>query len=168
MRKVLSLCLIVVAGLFSNGSFAQEEHGPTSDVPIPSAVKGQVYGQDIPEKNVVSAKAYEKKLNGENPVKMQVKGTVTGVCKARGCWVTVDIGKGKEVFVKMKDYGFFMPMDAKGKTVLLSGDAFVETTSVAELRDQAKEDNQSAEEIAKIKSPEKDLKFTAYGITILD
>lgn len=166
MKKIIALVAIAVAVFATN---AQAQHKPTEESKAtPSAVKGQVYGDNIPEKKVVKGKDFVKKLDGENPVQMQVKGTVTGVCKARGCWITVDLGNDKEVFVKMKDYGFFMPMDAMGKEVLLSGEGFVETISVEELRENAKAKKKTEEEIKAINKPKENLRFTAQGITVLN
>lgn len=166
MKKILSIAVFALSGLAFQAQ-AQHKHTEESKA-TPPAVKGQVYGEDIEEKNPVKSKDFNRRLNGENPVRMQVKGTVTNVCKARGCWATVDIGDGKELFVKMKDYGFFLPMDAKGKQVLLSGDAFVETHSIDELREKAKSQKKSEAEINKIDKPEEELRFTAHGITILN
>ena len=51
-----------------------------------------------------------------------VKGEVTAVCKAKGCWMTM---AGKKTTsrarVTFKDYAFFVPMDVKGKKVRLHG-----------------------------------------------
>lgn len=166
MKKIISIAILALSSVAFSAN-AQHKHTEESAA-TPSAVKGQIYGENIPEKRLVAAKDLDKKLNGEVPVKMQVKGTVTAVCKARGCWATVDLGEGKEVFVKMKDYGFFLPMDAKGKEVLLSGDAFVETHSVEDLKEKAKYQKKSEAEINAIAKPEEELRFTAHGITVLN
>lgn len=166
MKKFLGILMISIAG-FTYSASAQHKHTEESAA-TPPAVKGQVYGEDIAERKVVSASELEKNLKGEVPVRMQLKGTITAVCQARGCWATVDVGEGKEVFVKMKDYGFFLPTDASGKEVLLSGDAFVETHTVEALREKAKKQNKSQEEINAITEDEHQLRFTAYGITVLN
>jgi len=36
--------------------------------------------------------------------------------------------------VRFKDYGFFMPLDASGKEVIVAGKAFVTEVSVADLK----------------------------------
>lgn len=166
MNKILGIGLLTLS-CFAFQANAQHKHTEESKA-TPSAVKGQVYGENIAEKKLVTAKELDKKLNGETPVRMQLKGTVTAVCKARGCWATVDLGEGKEVFVKMKDYGFFLPMDAKGKQVLLSGDAFIETHSVEDLKEKATYQKKSEAEINAITKPEDELRFTAHGITVLN
>lgn len=158
MKKLLGL-LFVAALSFSTVN---------AQTAITPAAKGVVYGSKIAEKKVVSATDLEGKLTGETPVKMQLKGTVTSVCEKRGCWANVDLGNGKTVFVKMKDYAFFLPMDIKGKEVLLSGEAYEETTSVDELRHYAEDAKKSKEEIEAIKEPVKKNRFTAAGITVLN
>ena len=46
-----------------------------------------------------------------------VKAKVNAVCQVKGCWMTlVDDDPGDEIFVKFKDYGFFMPLDLSGES----------------------------------------------------
>lgn len=135
---------------------------------ITPATKGVVYGAEIKEKKVTTSDNFEQKLKGESPVKMQLKGKVISVCEKRGCWANVDLGNGKTVFVKMKDYAFFVPMDLVGKSVLLSGEAYQETTSVEELRHYAEDAKKPKEEIEAIKEAQVKSRFTAAGITVLD
>ncbi|HRP90311.1 MAG TPA: DUF4920 domain-containing protein [Edaphocola sp.] len=173
MKKIIgiSLCAVLFLSYATQAQDVDKEPGCTKveeTTAIPSAKKGQVYGADIAAKNIVKSKDFKKQLHGENPVKMQVKGVVTSVCQARGCWAMVDLGDGNEVFVKMKDYNFFLPTDIKGKEILLSGQAFVDTHSVEELRDAARDQNKSDEEIEKINKPEEELRFTAFGVTVLN
>ena len=73
-----------------------------------------------------------------------------------------------EMFVKFKDYGFFMPLDLAGSEVVMAGKAFREETSVDELRHYAEDEGQSAEEIAKITEPVEELKFLAYGVVVVE
>ena len=72
------------------------------------------------------------------------------------------------MFVKFKDYGFFMPLDLSGKTVVMHGNAFVEETSVDELKHLAEDAGKSEDEIAKITAPKKEFKFLADGVVIVD
>ncbi len=51
--------------------------------------------------------------------------TIKAVCQNKGCWMKVALDHNEETFVKFKDYGFFMPKDAKDKTVIVNGKAFV-------------------------------------------
>lgn len=99
---------------------------------------------------------------------IQVEGKVSAVCQKKGCWMTLvsDDTSKEEMVVKFKDYAFFMPLDLAGKTVILQGNAYKETTSVDELRHYAEDAGQSEEEIAKITEPKVELKFEAAGVII--
>ncbi len=100
---------------------------------------------------------------------VKVTGTVLAVCKAKGCWMTIQSEKGApEIFVKFKDYGFFMPKDVVGKKVLMQGYAFKEVTDVETLRHFAEDEGKSKEEIAKITTPKDEYKFMANGVVILN
>jgi hypothetical protein len=68
----------------------------------------------------------------------------------------------------MKDYGFFLPLSAKGKTVIIDGEIKMKTTSVAELKHYAEDAKKSKEEIDAITQPQKEVRVTAKGIVIVD
>ena len=55
---------------------------------------------------------------GETPVK--VSGTVEAVCQKKGCWMVVKDGT-ESARVLMKDHGFAVPMDSRGKSVVVEG-----------------------------------------------
>ena len=52
--------------------------------------------------------------------------------------MTLDMGNEKDLMVRFKDYGFFMPLDAKGD-VIINGFATISETSVDELRHYAED-----------------------------
>ncbi|MCH5715317.1 DUF4920 domain-containing protein [Niabella hibiscisoli] len=60
-------------------------------------------------------------------------------CPKKGCWMEVELEDKSKMFVKFKDYAFFVPMDIVGKSIVLDGIAFNKTTSVAELQHYAKD-----------------------------
>jgi Domain of unknown function (DUF4920) len=95
-----------------------------------------------------------------------IKGTVAGVCQAKGCWMTFKLDNGEEMTVKFKDYAFFMPKDCSGKTAICHGKAFVKTTSVAELKHLAEDAGKSKKVIAKIKKPKQEVRFEADGVIL--
>lgn len=134
-------------------------------------VEGKHFGAAINDKGAISYDALLAKLEKKEKVDgVKVRGEVSGVCKKKGCWITlVSKDPAKEsMFVKFKDYGFFMPKDIEGKTVVMEGNAFKETTSVDELRHYAEDDGKSKEEIAKITAPKVELKFMASGVILED
>ncbi|MEO0572301.1 MAG: DUF4920 domain-containing protein [Bacteroidota bacterium] len=99
-------------------------------------------------------------------VNTQIKGTITDVCQVKGCWMRVNLIDEQQVFVKFKDYGFFVPTDAAGKEVVMNGQAFVEEMSVAEQQHYALDRGATKEEMAKITKPIRTLRFEANGVHI--
>ncbi len=97
---------------------------------------------------------------------VQMKGTITEVCQAKGCWMKVNLADEKEVFVKFKDYGFFVPTDSAGKEVVMNGLAFVEEMSVEDQKHYAMDKGANKEEVAKITQPKRTLRFEADGVRI--
>jgi hypothetical protein len=107
---------------------------------------------DIPEGDSLEAK---------------ISGTIGEVCQAKGCWMTLsDDSAETSVFIRFKDYGFFVPKNASGKKAVVVGDLFYHTTSVDELRHYAEDKGASEEEIAKITEPQEELRMIARGVII--
>jgi hypothetical protein len=127
------------------------------------------FGETFKAKDVVSYDELLAKLNSKKEVEVQVEGKVDGVCQAKGCWMNIvseKNPKAEKMFVKFHNYGFFMPLDLAGSNVIMKGKAFVEETSVDELRHYAEDAGKSKEEIAKITQPKRELKFMATGVKI--
>ena len=102
-----------------------------------------------------------------NPVKLM--GTVEAACQAKGCWMTLKLDDDQSMRVKFKDYGFFVPKDAAGKTAIFEGRAFADTTSVEDLRHYAVDGGMSEEDAMKnITEPEVAINFEATGVIIQD
>jgi hypothetical protein len=97
---------------------------------------------------------------------IRVTGTVTEVCKVKGCWMMLRDASSL-VRVTFKDYGFFMPMDLVGKTVALEGVLSVETLTEAEARHYAEDAGKSKKEIAKIVGDKNEYSFEATGVVVL-
>ena len=95
----------------------------------------------------------------------KVEGKIKEVCSSKGCWMTLDTGSDKELMVRFKDYGFFMPLDAKGQ-VIINGKAYVSETSIEELRHYAKDAAASQLEIEAIISPEITYSFEADAVLL--
>jgi Domain of unknown function (DUF4920) len=130
------------------------------------AVKGVTYGEATTAEGAIpvtqiEANAKEAKFTGK------ATGKVVSVCQEKGCWMKVEKAGGETMMVKFKDYGFFMPKDIVGKEVVLDGEAAVKETSVKQLKHYAGDAGKSKEEISKIKSPKKELIFTAKGVLVL-
>ena len=103
-----------------------------------------------------------------------ILGSQTG-CAAIGigCRFTITRGSNSKctrskATVKMKDYGFFLPLAAKGKNVVIDGKVELKTTSVAELRHYAEDAKKTNEEINAITKPTKEVRVMAKGIVIVE
>ena len=128
------------------------------------------FGEEINQSDAISYDEMISKMAGADSLNTKVMGTVEGVCQAKGCWMNIvsDNPDQPSMFVKFKDYGFFMPKDISGKRVIMEGYAFKEVTPVEELRHYAEDEGKSKEEIAAITTPKEELKFLASGVLLLN
>jgi hypothetical protein len=111
-----------------------------------------------------------KHLEAGDTVNVVLKAKVTKVCQEKGCWMNlVDPAaeSDQSLFVKFKDYGFFVPKDISGREVLVEGMAYNEITSVKQLKHYAKDDGKSEAEIDAITEPAMQKKFMASGVVLL-
>ncbi len=129
--------------------------------------KFEHFGEQINDKGAITVSELISKLETQESVETKVKGTVTSVCKVKGCWMDIKDENGASVFVKFKDYGFFMPLDCEGREVVMRGKGYKEVTSVDELRHYAEDEGKSKEEIAAITEPVEELKFMADGVVMM-
>lgn len=90
-------------------------------------------------------------------------GPIQSVCQVKGCWMRV--GTDPNVFVKFKDYAFFVPLDATGREVVLEGQVAVKEIPVAEARHYL-EDAGKHDEAMKITKPVREVTFMASGVAL--
>lgn len=128
--------------------------------------KTNTFGEKITTDKAISTHELVKKMDGKDAVSAKVKGEVESVCQVKGCWMKVKLDNGQTMRVTFKDYGFFVPKDIKGRTVVFEGKAQVKETSVSELKHFAEDAGKSKEEIAKITKPEKAITFVADGVVL--
>ncbi len=105
------------------------------------------------------------KLTGKT---IRVQATITGVCQTKGCWM--NLGKPDEkgnppLFVKFKDYGFFMPKDASGRLAVVEGQLAFKQETVAETKHYL-EDAGKHELATKVTEGRKILRFMADGVAL--
>lgn len=159
MKKLFLTLIVAGFGFIAN---AQPPEG--------DAKVGEWYGEKINNtESALNINDVVAKLEGGSEFdNVKIKAKITEVCPKKGCWLKLELADGKTAMVKMKDYGFFLPLAAKGKTVVIEGEAKMKTTSVAELKHYAEDAKKSKEEIDAIKEPQKEVKITANGITIVE
>ncbi len=137
--------------------------------PAGDAKPGDWYGEKVTTDGAITIKDAVAKLNGgTETVDGKIKARITEVCPKKGCWLKLELENGETAMVKMKDYGFFLPVAAVGKTVVIDGEVKIKTTSVAELKHYAEDAKKSKEEIAAITQPQKEVRVMAKGIVIID
>lgn len=137
-----------------------------------STVDANSFGAGVSTKdNPVAFADVVRQLDTQDSMNVVVKAKVEEVCQAKGCWMNLVDGQGvtdEQLFVRFKDYAFFVPKDIAGREVLIEGVAYTEETSVEELRHYAEDAKKSAEEIAAIMEPIKEKKFMATGVLLLE
>ena len=133
-----------------------------------SSASGQTsYGEKTTADGAIPASSVASKMKGLDSLAVKITGTVTNVCRYKGCWMQVDIGGGKAMRVTFKNYAFFVPKNISGKKVILDGFAYNSTTSVAQLRHYAQDAGKSEAEINKITEPEVDVAYEARSVIVM-
>lgn len=136
--------------------------------PAGDAKPGDWYGEKTTVQGAVNIAEIPAQLDKTEAIDTKVKAKVIDVCPKKGCWMKVQVNDSTTAFVRMKDYGFFVPVAAIGKTVVIEGEARVKNTSVEELRHYAEDAKKSKEEIAAINKPEKEIRLMAKGIVVVE
>ena len=155
----------LIMGLFALGTVATTQAQP----PKGDANIGDTYGAKISAADAVAlSEAQTKVPETGDSVDVKIKAVVTDVCSKKGCWMKVKINDTEEAFVKMKDYDFFIPMAAIGKTIVIDGKAFVKSTSVSELKHYAQDAKKPKAEVDAITAPKKELRLLASGVVVVE
>jgi hypothetical protein len=162
MKKIIVIAAVSVV-LFSCNK--KEEAVVKSE----SKVNYASFGDKITAENSISKDEMltkYKALKAGDTINVKLATKINEICQNKGCWMTLDLGNSEKAFVKFKDYGFFVPMNAQKRETVVEGKAFVEETSVAQLKHYAEDEGKSTEEIAKITAPKTEYKFLANGVLI--
>lgn len=136
--------------------------------PAGDAKPGEWYGEKVNPEGAVPLSDVAKNLGESDVINTKIKAKVMEVCPKKGCWLKLQVNDSTTATVKMKDYGFFLPLAARGKTVVIDGEVKTKTVSVAELQHYAEDAKKSKEEIAAITKPEKEVRVMAKGILIVE
>ncbi|CAL2095377.1 DUF4920 domain-containing protein [Tenacibaculum sp. 190524A02b] len=163
MKKLLTFFFISLTILSSCKSEKKEEK--SSKEPIKNEYAS--FGSKISSNNTLSTMlAYDKMktLTVGDTINLKFTSTIKEICTKKGCWMKLPLNDQTETMVRFKDYSFFMPLDSKGKEVIVSGKAFIKETSVNELKHYAEDAGKSKEEIEKITNPKKEFAFLADGV----
>lgn len=162
MMKKITLALVATAVFMSCESkkeVSKEEN----------TVSYAKFGDSISSENAITNSEMMEKfasLKEGDTLSVKFKSSINEVCQKKGCWMTLDLADDKEVFVKFKDYGFFVPKNAQEKEVIVNGKAFVSVESVDVLKHYAKDAGKSQAAIDSITEPKVTYSFMADGVLI--
>lgn len=156
MKKVLFSAVFLAALSFAQ---AQPPKGPASI--------GSTYGAGTSADGAIPIAELPAKLAKNDSLQTKIVAKVLDVCPKKGCWMKLQVNDSTTAFVKMKNYGFFVPLDMIGKTIVLEGEAKVKVTSVDELRHYAEDAKKPQSEIDAITTPKKEIRLTATGIKVI-
>jgi hypothetical protein len=162
------ISLLVAIAFFAVACNQSAEKGDSTSTETSESSKQESFGAKISEENAVPVDSVVSMLmnSSQDIASVKATGKIEAVCKNKGCWMTIANGVGEPMRITFKDYGFFVPMDCDGKTAVFEGRAYHDTVSVAMLKEYAKDDGKSKEEIEKITEPEISLGFEATGVLI--
>ncbi len=167
MKKVI-ITLFASALLITSCSDAKKEEAKQETTKETQEVaKYQVFGEKFDEKGALNAaqmKAQYATMKPGDTVSVKFASKINAGCKKKGCWMRLDLGENEESFVRFKDYGFFIPLNADGKEVIVNGKAFVTEITVEKLKHFAKDEGKSEAEIAKITKPEYTYAYESTGV----
>lgn len=162
LKNLLLICICIFQFTSCKQNTEKTKQAETS-------VEYASFGKNITEDDALSPTdallQYEIMTVGDT-IESKITAIVTEVCQTKGCWMTLNLEDGKEVMVKFKDYGFFVPKDIAGKEVIINGLAYVDDMPVEEQQHYAEDAGKSSSDIAKITQPKKTLSFEADGVLI--
>ncbi|RKF04361.1 uncharacterized protein DUF4920 [Tenacibaculum lutimaris] len=166
MKRLLVVAMVLSVALSSCKVEKKEEKSATNTTEV-QKIEYASFGEKITDADAISAdemRAKFKNLKAGDTLNVKFASTINEVCKKKGCWMKLDLGEEQESMVRFKDYGFFMPLNADAKEVVVNGKAYVTEISVDELQHYAKDAGKSEEEIAQITEPKYTYAFEADGV----
>lgn len=124
------------------------------------------YGENFTTDSVMTVAALTTLMQTTNEAQVVVEGTVNGVCKSEGCWLTLENKSGEELFIEIKDKAFHLPFNVEGKHAIVKGVVTKSQISVAELQAEAKEEGKSEAEIQAITAPKEEITMETTGLIL--
>ncbi len=140
-----------------------------ADVAKEKEVAYKVFGDSISADGAITQEAMfakYKDLKEGDTVEVKFASKIKEVCQKKGCWMQLELPDANSAFVKFKDYGFFVPLNAANSEVIVNGKAFISVESVEELRHYAKDAGESQAAIDSIVNPETTYSFMANGVLL--
>lgn len=175
MNKIIKLSLVVFSFFYlsacnsdkkETANEVNQEVNSTDSEATKTDTKEEKYGAEITLENAIAVSEIPALLAKQDSAEIKVIGKIGECCQKKGCWMKVPISEDQEMFVRFKDYGFFVPMDSEGKEIVMEGLVKKEVIPMAQLRHYAEDAGKSKEEIEKITEDEIKITFMATGVII--
>jgi hypothetical protein len=166
-----NLLILAFLSLFVSCETANKKENQNTSMSesITEAVPYASFGAQINKEDALNSKELSEIYLGlevGDSVDVKFASEINSVCKKKGCWMKLDLENDKETMVRFKDYGFFVPKNSEGKETIVEGIAFVERTSVEDLKHFAEDGGKSKAEIEAITEPKITYSFTATGVLV--
>lgn len=162
-----SLFLLIIPAVVACGNTNTETTAATEEIASAETTSMHYYGDTITAEGAVDPQDFLAQMQGRDSLNVKLEAKINETCRKKGCWMTIDLENGKEMRVRFKDYGFFVPLEGvDGKMAVMEGVAFTDTISVDFLKHLAEDAGKSEEEIAAITEPEIGVNFEAHGVII--
>lgn len=166
MKKIFiaSFAFMALAACSSSESADKTENADSTATT--SSSEGYKAGETVTEDGAMTSAEMMTALEGKDSLEVKLTAKVNAVCQVKGCWMQLDMGEKDPMRVSFKDYAFFVPKDATGKTAVVDGWVKAKTYSVAELKHLAEDNGDTQEEIDAITEPKTELSFEAKGVML--
>ena len=152
MKKIFFMLSVVALTLWA-----------CSDVKMKSDGK---YGEAVSLDSALTVAEVMELMQTQTTADVVVKGTINGVCKSEGCWLTLENKNGEEFFIEIKDKAFHLPFNVEGKQAVVKGTVTKSQISVADLQAEAREEGKTEAEINAITSPADEISMEATGMQL--
>src|SRR5262245_29896636 len=162
MRYLRTLLVLSLAAAWA-ASAAADAKKPAAPS-APADVYGAPVGAEGEALSVASALDRSADLEGK---KVRLTGFVTAACQKKGCWMALAAGDGREMRVTFRDYGFFVPKNLPGATVIAEGTLETRELSVDEQRHLARDAGLPGAEVEAIRSPKIETSLVADGVRVV-
>jgi hypothetical protein len=129
----------------------------------------KVFGDSISKDGAISKEELLAKfetLKEGDTIEVKFRSEIKDVCQKKGCWMNMSLTEDKNTFVRFKDYGFFIPLNAAGSEAIVNGKAFISVETVDELKHYAKDAGKSEAAIDSITEPKVSYSFLSNGVLI--
>lgn len=141
------------------GKSAAEQQQPTA-----KAAQYKAFGDSV--QSTTAPLPLAEAIKTPSPQKIvRIQAKVVEVCQKKGCWMMLTDGS-TTMRITFKDYGFFMPKDLAGRTIIAEGILSEDILAEKDARHYAEDAGKSKEEIAKIKGDQKTITMVAQSVFV--